>query len=430
MLVGLTRSSHYLAGIIEVLQASDLFGPQNVPEPMITIETLCDACKRATVGPHFACVDRIKRWKVGGTTLREAQKIVSGESRQCSVCHPSLCETRAIDPTLTGVAAEANKGENAVPLSMTETSNKTNQELSVKQQNNPYYCQWNVNNSLAVCEARLLAVYPQLLQAKKFYFLGDSTMARMHTHLLETKVWREVKRRQGPEKSRYYDFQHLARSLEQHVTANNTLGEGPYPVDRLGKTSCVTCTNRLLRYSDKSITNKTFDSEFLAMEYALDRTFQTKNTTTSQETMSLYMKQWNAQFPPNETVCIANTGMHEMRIVPFKSGDLYAQHVLQFQQMMKERHCSTFIWVSINQVKRNDDVFPQTKRRVSEFNSAVQHHMLRQRDSPNFYLDVFPKSAAANHSDHTHMCGPDYYQPLSRFFFRIMTGTSDVTSLL
>mmetsp|Transcript_34331 Transcript_34331/g.75166 ORF Transcript_34331/g.75166 Transcript_34331/m.75166 type:complete len:443 (+) Transcript_34331:270-1598(+) len=76
MLLGLTKNTHYL-GLIQMFKASHALRFQDVPTATMSTDMLCDACKRATVGVHFSCVDRIQRYVAGGSLFKEAQEIES-----------------------------------------------------------------------------------------------------------------------------------------------------------------------------------------------------------------------------------------------------------------------------------------------------------------------------------------------------------------
>mmetsp|Transcript_34332 Transcript_34332/g.75168 ORF Transcript_34332/g.75168 Transcript_34332/m.75168 type:complete len:511 (+) Transcript_34332:270-1802(+) len=148
MLLGLTKNTHYL-GLIQMFKASHALRFQDVPTATMSTDMLCDACKRATVGVHFSCVDRIQRYVAGGSLFKEAQEIVSGEYRECSLCHVNTCQS--IDNTGyrpsasnngnqagTSAADAENAKMNSVTSQASSLKNLTNYDLLLKESMVPF----------------------------------------------------------------------------------------------------------------------------------------------------------------------------------------------------------------------------------------------------------------------------------------------------
>jgi hypothetical protein len=111
----------------------------------------------------------------------------------------------------------------------------------------------------------------------------------------------------------------------------------------------MSCINTLLEVqSDNNNNNSITHAEFLAVEYARDVKFPSPNTTTSQETLALYMAQRQKE---KYNVCIANVGLHDMKLLNMTT-QLYLSNVRTFQRLLLA-HCSVLVWLRMSAVQGN-----------------------------------------------------------------------------
>jgi hypothetical protein len=185
----------------------------------------------------------------------------------------------------------------------------------------------------------------------------------------------------------------------------------------------MSCINTLLEVqSDNNNNNNSISThaEFLAVEYARDVEFPTPNTTTSQETVALYMAQRRKE--KYSTVCVANVGLHDMKLLNMTT-QLYLSNVRTYQRLLSP-HCSVLVWLSMSAVEGNPQR-PQRNGKIQEWNQAVLESMKTiDRMSSFYYMDVFPKSRRTRHVDNIHLDVDLYYQPLSKLFWSLMTKSS------
>jgi hypothetical protein len=128
----------------------------------------------------------------------------------------------------------------------------------------------------------------------------------------------------------------------------------------------MSCINTLLEVqsdNNNNNNNSITHAEFLAIEYARDAEFPTPNTTTSQETVALYMAQRRKE---KYTVCVANVGLHDMKLLNMTT-QLYLSNVRTFQCLLLLPHCSVLVWLSLSAVQGN----PQRPSRLPKLWSKM-----------------------------------------------------------
>lgn len=290
------------------------------------------------------------------------------------------------------------------------------------------FCAWRDGGTLQNCT--------QLLKeptspAKHFYFLGDSTIFRLYSALAtETdKNYTIVKIQKRLDKWTYLEMPHTAdERFDNWVKPNITKGEGPVKFPGWPwRMDCSSCKNVLIELING------VQAEWLGVEYTRDVAFPTNVTKTTQETVGLYMQQKSEKrgIAKEETVCIANAGLHDFKIANFTT-EMHLANVRDYQHILRQ-HCGVMIWMSISGVV--DDIrYKQSNAKIQLWNDLVLEQMMKegrneaigQSKSLAFFLDVYDKSLKTKHADGTHLDLGLYYVPLSDFFWSLMNSTRGV----
>ena len=289
------------------------------------------------------------------------------------------------------------------------------------------FCAWRDGGTLQNC-TQLLA--EPTSSAKKFYFLGDSTIFRLYNALAtETdKNHTVVKMQQGVDKWTYLEMPHTDdERFDNWFKPNITKGEGP--VTFAGwpwRMDCSTCGNVLIE-----LTNGV-KAEWLGVEYTRDVSFPTNVTKTTQETVGLYMQQQSIKhgITKEQTVCIASAGLHDFKIANFTT-EMHLANVRDYQHILRQ-HCGVMIWKGISAVGGRGNQ-PQSNEKIHIWNGLVLEQMKEERNeaigqskSSTFFLDVFDKSLKTKHSDNAHLDMGLYYVPFLDFFWSLMNSTRGV----
>jgi len=290
------------------------------------------------------------------------------------------------------------------------------------------FCAWRDDGTLQNC-TQLLA--EPTSSAKKFYFLGDSTIFRLYNALAtETdKNHTVVKMQQGVDKWTYLEMPHTDdERFDNWFKPNITKGEGP--VTFAGwpwRMDCSTCGNVLIELMTNGV-----QAEWLGVEYTRDVSFPTNVTKTTQETVGLYMQQQSIKhgITKEQTVCIASAGLHDFKIANFTT-EMHLANVRDYQHILRQ-HCGVMIWKGISAVGGRGNQ-PQSNEKIHIWNGLVLEQMKKERNeaigqskSSTFFLDVFDKSLKTRHSDNTHLDMGLYYIPFLDFFWALMNSTRGV----
>jgi hypothetical protein len=286
------------------------------------------------------------------------------------------------------------------------------------------FCAWRDGGTLQSCTQLLKK---PTSSAKHFYFLGDSTIFRLYSALAtETdKNYTIVKEQKGVDKWTYLEMPHTEdERFDNWVRPNITKGEGP--VTYVGwpwRMDCSSCGNVLIE-----LTNGV-QAEWLGVEYTRDVAFPTNVTETTQETIGLYMQQQSEKrgIAKEETVCIANAGLHDFKIANFTT-EMHLANVRDYQHILRQ-HCGVMIWKSISGVVENRR-YKQSNAMIQLWNDLVSEQMKEGRNeavgqskSLAFFLDVYDKSLKTKHADGTHLDMGLYYVPFVDFFWSLMNST-------
>jgi hypothetical protein len=150
--------------------------------------------------------------------------------------------------------------------------------------------------------------------------------------------------------------------------------------------------------------------KFLVVEFARDVETPSLTTGTTQETVAQYLKT-NYSSSVSETVCVANTGLHDM-MIPGITKDIFIHNMRDYMGKLSES-CGSVVWVTLGGTL-DVEKYPQRMWRIRAWNDAVL--ALLKRDFPKVFIpDVFPKSLNTKHWDNTHFV-PEYYKELAELF--------------
>ena len=151
------------------------------------------------------------------------------------------------------------------------------------------------------------------------------------------------------------------------------------------------------------------------MEYARDVESPSTTTTTTQETVALYLK--NQNLPAASRLCVVNAGLNDMSI-PGITTDLYVKNVKDYLNGLAP-HCQAVVWLSISAttIPPNTPAKPQTNSKIEEWNGAVKQMLTDDGVLSNkvIYLDVYEASLKAPTVDEIHK-QDSYYGPLTKLF--------------
>jgi hypothetical protein len=149
----------------------------------------------------------------------------------------------------------------------------------------------------------------------------------------------------------------------------------------------------------------------------------------------LYLELQHERYHPEQTICVANAGLHKVKIHPPLATDVYLQNVRDYQTRLlllnhhhrHHHHCSTLIWISLSVVLENNtkDMMPQRNDWIERWNAAVWKDMIMRNQQEEegfiyFYLDVFAKSLHTKHYDTIHLDNDLYYRPSPNMFWSLM----------
>lgn len=185
----------------------------------------------------------------------------------------------------------------------------------------------------------------------------------------------------------------------------NTTIEGPI-AHGLSNPFCTDCSGCDSRMKVDFRGDKLIDrsSEFIAVEFARDREFQTDRTGTTQETLGTYLS-----MTFDRDLCIVNSGIHDLilDITPFQ----YASNVAEYAKILKS-FCEKIIWLMIP-ASRNEPGQPQDHVRSLQFNDRVKERC-SQLGPQVLLLDLWEMSFPLPlHEDNVHHKAV-YYKELAR----------------
>ena len=272
-------------------------------------------------------------------------------------------------------------------------------------------CTWDKDDLEEECFSTLV---PLTAGIKQWFFLGDSTMFRVLRSLsalygTEFKVLRSS----PPSESNKLNYYGYATNMRYWVPPNETLGEGPSHGQPF-RTLCSSCQNTRMQHNATKV-----EVEFLSIEHALDVEFPTDSTRTSQETAVKYItQQQQPAFDKDSTLCVANTGFHEL-LIRSLTPHMYSHNVVDYWlQMLQAKVCRHILWININSVSLQPE-YSHSNRRIRKFNAAVWER-LRHTNISGAYVDIHPYSTRTEHADDKHMSFKLFYFPLGRLYHRLL----------
>ena len=255
---------------------------------------------------------------------------------------------------------------------------------------------------------------PLIQGTRRWYFMGDSTMARPFRSILRNQHFRML--RNGGKRQNKFSYYRYKKNESLWVPPNFTLGEGPRAPHGPFHTSCTTCINMLAQHKKRS----DLKIEFLAVGYSLDVTFPTETTRTSQETAVKYILEKRGAMTPNDTTCVVGGGFHDLAILPHMSAHLFASRARYWQRLLKQEVCRNVIWVNINSARDipNAPKYNWGRERIIALNQAV--HRMMELEGGGILWDIFPHSTRVPRVDLNHMSTPQFYDPMGDFLYKLM----------
>jgi len=127
-------------------------------------------------------------------------------------------------------------------------------------------------------------------------------------------------------------------------------------------TDCAGCDSHMkVVFGDDKLIGRS--TEYIAVEFARGREFQTDWTGTTQETLATYLS-----MTFDRDLCIVNSGIHDLMLDINPSQ--YASDVVEYAEIL-EAFCEKIIWLMIP-ASRNDPGQPQDHIRSRQFDDRVQ----------------------------------------------------------
>lgn len=157
------------------------------------------------------------------------------------------------------------------------------------------------------------------------------------------------------------------------------------------------------------------------VEYASDVEQQTPHTTTTQETVALYMKNQLQffNFTSSDVVCVVNTGLHDQKLCTGKSNEycriIYGENV-RFYLRQLQISCGSIVWIATTPV-RGDRRQMQKNESILVWNKDVCD-ILSGFES-TYFIDVWNEALGEIHVDNVHFRS-SYYEALGSLFTNLM----------
>ena len=259
---------------------------------------------------------------------------------------------------------------------------------------------------------RLLSPHTEAKPA--WFFFGDSQMNMMTQHLkypYEIVFARNTTHMSNP-RCGVMDY-YLLEKAKQWIPPDKTQGPTKFG---LRNHFCLDASG----IAPKRYVSSSNFMEYLPVEYASDVEHQSLHTNTSQESATYYLQNELEMLglTKNDSVCVANTGIHDQKIG--RGIQVYLNNVASYLKQL-DTICGYIVWLSITSV-RGDYNHPQKNSVSIEWNRGVKEMLLSlDRLYPNkfFFLDVWNASSHAIHNSNIHF-EPEYYVKLAELFASLM----------
>lgn len=248
-----------------------------------------------------------------------------------------------------------------------------------------------------------------------WHFFGDSTMWRMTRELAFLKPFGTPYQRSGGTrcdrlayinkilKSRLGGYGGHIFSTKNWTQPDPLKAEGPvhFGKDNPMCTDCSGCNTVRTHLHRPSF-------EYMATEYARDVELPSVSTTTTIETISLYLHRLNE----TGSVCVANAGLHDMGIAPVPSTEMYLENVLDYVKQLS-LSCTNIIWIGMSATLDNP-IAQQRNSLIALWNEAVYEGIAKL--FPRVYvINLYNQSLGLPHLDNVHL-NNEYYRDLAGLF--------------
>ena len=289
-------------------------------------------------------------------------------------------------------------------------------------------CTW-APYSNADCVSLLSKRLPPSQQRRHWFFLGDSTMARMWSwgNLSQTLISNprdKCKTCHGAKKlGRCRNNQGYGLSIKTNWSWNppNAL-EGPgqnYGTRSPHCLECSSCKSSYLTCNQKKHPCSVPYGGYLAMEFARDVVLQTKEYNTTQENIALFLQRWiNTQNATSHNpICIINVGLHDISL-PNVTNDIFLSH-MQWTFQLLHPVCSHLVWIHLT-APYNESRTQKTPR-LKIWNEGVLRILETGTDlrHKSTVVDAFAASQRGTHSDNVHL-SKNWYRMLGYMFLNLI----------
>ena len=243
-----------------------------------------------------------------------------------------------------------------------------------------------------------------------FLFCGDSTVIRLFSQIfysaaLSSQSFVTIKTSNRCDLMEYYGFKRAKNWISPNLSI-----EGPcrYGHDNPYCTDCRGCNSMFkVSYEDGKI-QQTY--EYISIEFARDREFQTDKSSTSQETLGLYL-----QKTFRRDLCVATAGIHD--VILDISVMQFAENVSDYLTILT-RWCKKVVWL---QTTASLDT-PSRKQKneiLMRFNAAVKRTCSQDHLDQIMIFNTWEMSLPAElHADNVHHTGI-YYKEVVRLILEL-----------
>lgn len=239
-------------------------------------------------------------------------------------------------------------------------------------------------------------------------FAGDSTMSRLYTavHKQITQSWHTdgltIKDASRCDVVEYFG---LARADAWMPPDLSIEGPCAYGLKHSFCTDCRGCNahkRKVVRPAAQDPGEVTY--EYVPIEFARDREFQTPSTKTTQETLGVYLSSLDYA----HDLCVASAGIHDIMLHNL-TANRFASNVVDYIALIGP-HCKKIVWLLPS---ASLDGPPQTNDGLVEFGEAVKAVCTRV-GKHTLLFDLWDMSLPRElHVDNVHH-GRTYYDELGR----------------
>ena len=265
------------------------------------------------------------------------------------------------------------------------------------------------DDSLLTKVANLLNLAEDRVHIPKHVLMcGDSTVKRVMGAISFDKLDKNVTVSTVEQATRcnLMEYYGLPRTKTWEPPIDGQEGPVDYGLKFPFCTDCGGCDASMVALHNESTKQLMHTFEYVPVEFALDREFQTGTTNTSQRTLSLYLEKTYRR-----DLCIASAGLHDVILSGFDL-EQHTRNVINYLHLLRQ-YCKTIAWLTVT-ASRNEP--PQLVERLSAINDHIRKscHLLPDNTVIlNTWNMSLPKELFTDNVHHK----PEYYKEVVHILF-------------